>query len=937
VVKVGIFIAMKKAGLPIAIAAFAVLCICSLQLFYKSQPQRVKNLYGSGEIEGHNEYLEWQYLRLRNPQTGLIPQNIREKELAFAATLPAYTDANRSTNWQTRGPINLGGRTRALAIDVADENNILAGQVSGGMWRSTNGGQSFSKVIPQLQMQSVSCIAQDKRAGHTSTWYYGTGEHYGLVSATSFSSQFSGDGIYKSTDNGVTWNKLPSTASGTPTTLYQKRDFDFVWEMVTNPTNTAQEEVYAAVVNGVWRSIDGGTSWTPVLGLDTAASAGISEYTDLAITSTGVLYATVSTGSASKGIWRSTDGLNWVNIMPANFGSSYDRIEMGISPSDENLIYFIAQTPGVGTTGHSLWKYRYLSGNGTGAGGKWTNLTTNIPDDHCTGFYTFDFAEYSSQSSYDMYITVHPNDTNIVMLGGTNIYRSTTGFTTPDYTWIGGYNCDTATPSNYIYPNHHPDQHKLLFLPSNPSAVISATDGGVMKSDDVLAPTVTWNIIGNGYATGQFYTCAIEPGNTSDGTIIGGLQDNGSYFTNTQDYTQAWKHVFYGDGAYCAIARNKTNYYLSWQTGKTFKFDIDANGNEIGKTRIDPTGASGFQFINPFILDPMNDSIMYLAGGRYIWRNNDLTSIPITGNEYNAISTNWIRMNGSFLGSGIAAPYISTLDMSEVDNNKLYYGTTSGKVYRLDSCRTGNTGAKTDISGANFPVGAYVSCVEVDRLSNSNLMVSFSNYEVPSIFYSSNGGSTWDDVSGNLEQNTDGSGNGPAVYWVHVYNDGTNTVYYAGTSIGLFSTETLQGAATIWTQEGTTTIGNLVVNMIVSRPFDNSIVVATHGGGIFSNKIFTPSAINAIDKNNSSLKAYPNPFTNNLQIEVSDLQQGNVLVEITDISGNVVRRLNTSHSVGNYNYTWDGTDAKHTAMPSGQYIISVSSGKLRAVKRVVKI
>lgn len=917
--------------------AFAVLCVYSLHLINNNEPPRVKALYGTGSVDNPGEYLEWQYLRLRNPQTGLIPKNIREKELAFAATLPANTDATRSTNWQARGPLNLGGRTRALAMDVADENIILAGQVSGGMWRSSNGGQSFTKVIPQLQMQSVSCVAQDKRAGHTNTWYYGTGEHYGLVSATSFSSQFSGDGIYKSTDNGVTWNKLLSTASGTPTTLYQKRDFDFVWEIVTNPTNTAQEEVYAAVVNGVWRSVDGGTSWAPVLGLDTSASAGLSEYTDLSITSTGVLYAAVSVGSASKGIWRSTDGVNWTNITPANFPANYNRVEMGICPSDENLVYFIAETPGSGTTGHNLWKYRYLSGNGTSTGGKWSNLTTNIPDDNCTGFYTFDFAEYNSQTSYDMYITVHPTDTNMVLLGGTNIYRSTTGFTTPDYTWIGGYNCDTATPSNYIYPNHHPDQHKLLFLPSNPSVVISATDGGVMRSDDVFAPTVTWTTIGSGYATGQFYTCAIEPGNTDNEVIVGGLQDNGTYFTNTVNYNQSWQHVFYGDGAYCAVTRNRSNYYLSWQTGKTFKFDIDANGNVLGKTRIDPTGGSGYQFINPFILDPMNDSIMYLCAGRYLWRNNDLTSIPITGNEYNPINTNWIRLNGSFLGSGFAAPYISAIDMSEVNRDILYYGTTSGKLYRLDSCRTGNNGVKTEISGTNFPAGAYVSCVDVDRLNNSNLLVSFSNYEIPSIFYSDNGGTTWTDVGGNLEENANGSGNGPAVYWVHKYTDGTITRYYAGTSVGLYSTETLQGSSTVWALEGATTMGNLVVNMIVSRPYDGSIVVATHGGGIFSNKIFTPASVSNVANGIGNVKVYPNPFQNNVQIEVADAEAGKVSVEIVDISGRIVRHINTTHTGGKLTLQWDGADDKQVPMPAGQYLVNINAGKLCAVKRVVKI
>ncbi|MES2620796.1 MAG: T9SS type A sorting domain-containing protein [Bacteroidota bacterium] len=891
-------------------------------------------LYGGSGFDDPHGASEYNFSRLRNPVTGYIPKDIRKQELAFAANLPKRNESSRSLTWQNRGPYNLGGRTRALALDVTNENIILAGQVSGGMWRSTDAGASFVKTTQPGQLHSTTCVVQDTRPGKTNVWYYGTGENYGIVNAAGFSSQFSGDGILKSSDGGISWTQLPSTVSNSPTTLHEQRDFDFVWEMVTDATNTTEDEVYAAVVNGIWRSIDGGTSWIPVLGLDTSITQ-ISEYTDIAITSNGVLYASVSSETASKGIWRSEDGVNWVNITPAGFAAAYRRIEIGISPGDETQVYFIAETPGTGTTGHSLWKYKYLSGDGTGAGGKWVNRTTNIPDDNCTGYFNFDFRKFNSQSSYDLFVVVHPADTNLVFLGGTDIYRSTDGFSTAAYDWIGGYQCDTNRISNYVYPNHHPDQHKLLFLPSNTNTAISGTDGGLMKTTDITSPAIQWQLMGKGYNTGQFYTCAIEPGNTNNEIIIGGLQDNGTYFTNTPDYTRDWSKTFYGDGSYCAITHGRSDYYLSIQQGKIYKHKVDDTGavNNL-YTRIDPLGGSNYLFINPFILDPFDDDVMYMAGGRSLWRNDSLSFIPMTGDEYNTVSLGWKRLTGTSLGSGFTAPRYSSLDMSEANTNILYAGTDNGKLYRMDSCLTNNAVAKTDITGVNFPAGAYLSCVEVDRLNMNKVLVTFSNYGVKSIFYSDNAGVSWTDVSGSLEEQADGSGNGPSVNWAHIYNDGSVTNYYVGTSTGLYSTANLNGANTVWEQEGANSIGNVVINMITSRTFDNKMVVATHGNGIYTNKIFTPSSISYTKHTAMEVNCYPNPFSSSVVIESGMDSKGTMDAEIFDLSGRAIRKMHVTNSSS---VIWNGNDAANNVCAAGTYFVRITLNGKSKVMKIVKI
>ncbi len=931
---------MSKPASPLAAFLFSFLFLawlaqnhytCAKNNSKRSLNESPDNPQGAGAFD---------FYRLRDPKTGLLPYNFRKRELTFAAGLPQTNAALRSIEWQNRGPYNLGGRTRALALDVTNENIILAGQVTGGMWRSDDAGASFTQTTQPGQLHSTTCIAQDKRPGHTNTWYYGTGEQYAIVNGDGFSSQFAGDGIFKSTDGGHTWAQLSSTVvpDSIPSPLYQQANFDFVWQIVTDSTQANQDVVYAATVNGIWRSIDGGTTWAPTLGLDSTYPA-VSIYSDVAITSGGVLYATISSETPSGGIYRSPDGINWTKITPAAFPLGFARIEIGIAPSDQSQLYIIAQTPGVsasdGPAKHNLWHYHYLSGDGSGSGGAWTNCTNNVPDDHCEKYYGIDFKAYNSQDSYDMFIAVHPSDTNLVFLGGTDLYRSTVGFSTYGYSWIGGYQCDTANLANYTYPNHHSDQHRLLFLPSNPSIAYSATDGGVFKTENILADTVVWQDMNNGYNTGQFYTCAIEPGNATSQVIIGGLQDNGSYFTGTSDYTQPWYHVLNGDGAYCAITHNRTNYYMSFEEGKVFKMSVSDNGTVNNLSRIDPSSAnSNYIFIAPFILNPADDNIMYLADVNTIWRNDSLNSIPLTGNLNNPISQGWVSMTNIPYSHLATAPNVSSLCISDTNPDLLYFGTDQGHVYKIDSCRTSTTASWTDITGSNFPVGGYVSCVAADRLNASNVMVTFSNYHVISIFYSSDGGQSWADVSGNLEQYPDGSGDGPSVTWANIYNNGNSTKYYAATSIGLFSTDSLNGLSTVWSQEGASTIGNEVVDMVISRTFDSTIVVATHGNGIYSNHIFIPSAVQNIAQPAPELNCFPNPFTHAISISIKTTATVPVEVEIFDINGKLVRKLSLQNGVQT---VWDGTDFSNASCPAGTYFIKATQNGKSVVKKVVRI
>ena len=166
------------------------------------------------------------------------------------------------------------------------------------------------------------------------------------------------------------------------------------------------------------------------------------------------------------------------------------------------------------------------------------------------------------------------------------------------------------------------------------------------------------------------------------------------------------------------------------------------NGTVVAFKRIDPVGGKDYEWLNPCVIDPNNNHLMYLAGGKYLWRNNDLSAIPLS-NMWDSISTNWVQWPDSvpITGADITAMAVSTSPA-----NILYYGTSDREVYRITGANTGTPTAVdiTSKTGTNaFPAGPwngadpFVTCIAVDPDSGKNLMVVFSNYGAHNLFYSS--------------------------------------------------------------------------------------------------------------------------------------------------------------------------------------------------------
>ncbi|MEK6552197.1 MAG: hypothetical protein AABZ54_01935, partial [Bacteroidota bacterium] len=161
------------------------------------------------------ERSEYFFSILRDPRTNSIPENIREKEIAFASKLPKSEERLMkglnalSFNWKEAGPFDLGGRTRAIVVDVSDVTNktIIAAGVSGGIWKSTDKGLTWQFKSSKSSILSVTSIAQDPRAGFRNNWYAVGGEFDGnSARARGGGASFYGGGFYKSTDNVESWN-----------------------------------------------------------------------------------------------------------------------------------------------------------------------------------------------------------------------------------------------------------------------------------------------------------------------------------------------------------------------------------------------------------------------------------------------------------------------------------------------------------------------------------------------------------------------------------------------------------------------------------------------------------------------------------------------------------------------------------------------------------
>ena len=244
-----------------------------------------------------------------------------------------------------------------------------------------------------------------------------------------------------------------------------------------------------------------------------------------------------------------------------------------------------------------------------------------------------------------------------------------------------------------------------------------------------------------------------------------------------------------------------------------------------------------------------------------------------------------------------------------------------------------------EITSTAFPRDAYVSSIAIDRKDSRNIVVSFSNYNIISLFYSQDSGQTFENISGNLEENPDGSGSGPSVRWAEIVskNDGTSQ-YFIGTSTGIYSTDHLNETATDWKREGSETVGNVVVTMLKYFSEDGTLIASTHGNGMYETKLndVWKTEINIGEMELSVGNAFPNPFITSTKIPFTVPGDGMVRGRIYSSLGQLIKTILWAEQYQGQNYlSWDGTNEAGTRVASGTYIFRLEFEDKKIGSRLV--
>lgn len=693
-------------------------------------------------------------------------------EVQKNARLGMAADAINGVTWEERGPNNVGGRTRALMWDPNDSNNekLWAAGVAGGIWFNndiTDAQSSWQNVDDFMANLAVTTFAYDPT--NTQVFYAGTGEGYFNGGSVR------GAGIFKSTDGGVNWSQISSTANST---------FNYVQRVVVTSTGTV---LASTRDDGIQRSIDGGNSWTSVLNSG-SAGASSSRGNDIEIASNGDVYASLgifSTGS----IHRSTDdGQNWTAVTPS--GGSPERIELAVAPSASSatgttVIYAVSSS-----NTNVEWFKKSVDG-----GANWTDITIPKYRSQSCSESTDDFTR--GQAWYDLTLAVSPTDADVVLAGGINVSRSGDGGTTMAEVsyWTGG--CD-----DYV----HADIHNIVFRPGNPNEAVVGSDGGVSYSANVgSSSNPSFSDRNKDYNVTQFYAVAAQNTAAVD-YFIAGAQDNGTQqFTDANGF--ATTEINGGDGAFCFIDQDDNNFQIS-----SYVYNVYDRHNSTGAfTGSLVNNQSKGRFINPADYDNSSD-ILYSAGD-----SDELMRISAITGTPNAQESLSVTLNGG---------QISTLRADANTANRIFVGTGSGSIFRIDNANATPTVANIT---SNISTSGYVSSIDIGS-SDDELIVTFSNYGVTSIWYTSDGGSNW------VDKDNDGSLPDMPVRWA-LFNPNNTLEVLIATELGVWSTSDITAANPRWAQSSEN-LANVRCDMLQYRSSDNLVIVATHGRGVFTSDVF---------------------------------------------------------------------------------------------------
>jgi photosystem II stability/assembly factor-like uncharacterized protein len=604
-------------------------------------------------------------------------------------------------SWSSIGPTGLeglaslpnygwgrvSGRVPSMAINPTDPDIVYIGAAAGGLWKTTNGGSSWTDLAPSLASLTYGAIAIDPN--NSDVVYAGGGE----IMYSTNPWLYNGNGMFKSTDAGATWTNI-TNGFGSQTQFGAIAVSPFNSDVVFATLGSGYWHLGNLANEGVWRSTDAGSTWNKVL--DQADAFDVYARPD----SAGYVFAGIGGGVAASGVYRSTDnGSTWTMTstgLPT--GTSIQRIQLAMSPSAPTTTYAIIYY-GTGTYRTKLYKT-------TDGGSGWFQIAVNT---YLSGNYG---SGWTDQGWYDLCVGVHPTDPNIVMTGNLELFRSTNG---------SSMTVLRTNSTSAWYSPCHVDYHIIRFAPSNGSYVYCGSDGGMFKSTDA---GVTWTSVNNGLATLQLYHIASHPTNAN--IVYGGAQDNGNFRTLDGGATP-WGSVETGDGMYCAVDPGNPNVvYMSTQYGS---HDKSTNGGATFSGMRSTNGG----WLSPLIIHPMNSKTLFVTN-RSVYKSTN------SGSSWTTIASN---PSSDYINS-IAMSPVNPSRMIFAGNDA-FSNSPQVKV----STDTGATW--TDRTSAIGGTARYISRVVCHPSEPSTMFAVRSGFvSGQKIYKTTDLGVTWANVTGNL-------------------------------------------------------------------------------------------------------------------------------------------------------------------------------------------
>ncbi|MEL6193235.1 MAG: hypothetical protein AAFR66_14355 [Bacteroidota bacterium] len=657
--------------------------------------------------------------RQRAYPTGEIDPGALKQAISHKRAMMASQKRPQSGIWEFVGPENIGGRITDIEIPVDQSSVYYVGAASGGIFKTTNAGRSWTPIFDEYDFLSIGDMEISK--ANTDVIWVGTGES----NAGGGSLAYDGNGIYRSTNAGLTWtNKGLSGVGSISKVLIDPNDDNTLYVSAMGPLfkNDANR--------GVYKSTDNGASWDKVLFVSDSTG-----FIDMAIhpTNSDTLYAVAwerirrpqfrKYGGETSGIYQSTNGgASWTELtdgLPTQ-GFEKGRISIAIAPSNPNVLYARYANANGGVQG----VFRTSDG-----GDNWNEV--NSSQLLKVGFHWWFRGIY-----------VDPADEDIIYNVDFVVQKSVNG----------GNSWFTA------FPDVHVDQHALAFNAQKDNEILLGNDGGVYRSNDDGASSTKFTNL----PITQFYRMSVDPRNPL--RVYGGSQDNSTMRTRTGRLDD-WEIIFGGDGFQPLLDPNNSSIiYALAQRGAFYKSIND------GASFMDATdgiaGSDRNNWDTPVIFDPQDSRTLYYGTNR-VWKTEDATD------TWFGVSPDLTNGSG---GGNLSYGTITSMDVSPLNSDVLVVGTDDANVWI-----TQNGGSNWAKVSDDLPT-LWTTKVLADRDDENTFYVTFSGYrygqEGGHVYKSTNAGDSWKDIGSGL----------PDIPVNDIVKDAFGKLHVA-TDVGVFSSD----------------------------------------------------------------------------------------------------------------------------------------------------